>query len=768
MVSRLLLVCLCCVLATVCSSQPDTDRSKKELLQKLSLPTSDTNLQKLYNDLATLYLPVWRVRNLNVDSAFYFSRKAVYLLDSSNRNHYSVTTKSLCLLAETYLRAGNLTAGQRVFLQAIGSYHQTGDKESEAATWNTLGLVMAYIEPDISYCQHCFDNALSILTETGNLTKKIEVLLGMAEVYVRKGKSARAEKEILALLKEAKEKRAYNIADLYLYLAYLKRYEGNLADALSYALTAEKNLTQNSNGYRETDIYWELALEYDELNQPENSVYWYKKCIAVRENQKFSQYAIYRTYYLMIVQMIKTGHEKEALEILQRAEKENPPRSPTAMAILCQSRACCFIAQNRFALAEKNLLSMINFYTEELQDTEILFIAYYDISKFYVDRRQFKKAEPYLRKAFSMSESTTIARSKDLHLLMFAVDSASGNLNRAIGHFQKYKTLNDSLFNVAKNKQIEELMIKYETEKKDKNIQWLTKQSQLQLANLKSEKNTRNTALVCTGLLILLLALSYNRYKLKQRNSLQLEAQQKDIKEKNSDLQHLLHEKEWLVKEIHHRVKNNFHTVIGLLGTQSAYLKNEEAIGAMAESQQRIQAMSLIHQKLYQSETMSDIDMADYIYELVDYLKDSLNTGREILFHFQLDHISLGVYHAVPIGLILNETVTNAIKYAFPENRNGNIYISFTEDSEIENQLLLVVKDDGIGLGARFDTDSNSTMGMNLMRGLAKDIDGQFAIESTAGTVVTITFTYHRNVSKNTASKEKKHARLYEKKSIDC
>ena len=104
----------------------------------------------------------------------------------------------------------------------------------------------------------------------------------------------------------------------------------------------------------------------------------------------------------------------------------------------------------------------------------------------------------------------------------------------------------------------------------------------------------------------------------------------------------------------------------------------------MAESQQRIQAMSLIHQKLYQSENMSHIDMADYIHELVDYLKDSLNTGRRIQFHFLLDRIELGVYHAVPIGLILNETITNAIKYAFPGNRDGNIHISFTADHEIQ------------------------------------------------------------------------------------
>jgi len=255
--------------------------------------------------------------------------------------------------------------------------------------------------------------------------------------------------------------------------------------------------------------------------------------------------------------------------------------------------------------------------------------------------------------------------------------------------------------------------------------------------------------LICTGLLILLLCLGYNRYKLKQKNNLQLERQQKDITEKNIYLQHLLLEKEWLVKEIHHRVKNNFHIVIGLLGTQSGFLRNDEAISAMAESQQRIQAMSLIHQKLYQSENMSDIDMADYIHELADYLKDSLNTGRRIQFHFLLDRIELGVYHAVPIGLILNETITNAIKYAFPGNRDGNINISFTAEHDNANNLLLVVTDDGTGLPKNFDSSINRTMGMNLMQGLARDIDGKFTIQSSVGTTVKIAFSYHRDITRD-------------------
>ena len=225
-----------------------------------------------------------------------------------------------------------------------------------------------------------------------------------------------------------------------------------------------------------------------------------------------------------------------------------------------------------------------------------------------------------------------------------------------------------------------------------------------------------------------------------------MQAQQWLINQKNLTLTQLLREKEWLVKEIHHRVKNNFHMVMGLLGTQSGYLKNEEAITAVRESQHRVHAMSLIHQKLYQSENLSAIDIPGYIHELVDYLKDSLDSGRSIRFHLQIDRISLGLSYVVPIGLILNESITNVIKYAFPNNRQGNIYISFTQISN-ENRFLLAVRDDGIGLPAGFDSTRQVSMGMNLMKGLSEDIDGVFAIQSNNGTVVTVSFKYNPDIS---------------------
>lgn len=219
-----------------------------------------------------------------------------------------------------------------------------------------------------------------------------------------------------------------------------------------------------------------------------------------------------------------------------------------------------------------------------------------------------------------------------------------------------------------------------------------------------------------------------------------LRDQQKEIQKTNVSLQHLVKEKDWLVQEIHHRVKNNFHMVNGLLAAQIGYLKNEDAIKAIGESQHRIQAMSLIHQKLYQSESFSAIDISDYIRELVDYLRDSFNIRKTIQFKLNLEPVKLDLSRCIPLGLILNEAITNAIKYAFGRDQEGVISISLTYGNP--RQLVLVVSDNGAGLPPGFKIDTSDSMGMTLMQGLSEDMEGSFTIGNHNGTEIRISFVY--------------------------
>lgn len=181
--------------------------------------------------------------------------------------------------------------------------------------------------------------------------------------------------------------------------------------------------------------------------------------------------------------------------------------------------------------------------------------------------------------------------------------------------------------------------------------------------------------------------------------------------------------------------------VMSLLNTQSVYLEND-ALTAIKDSQHRMQAMSLIHQKLYQSENVAYINMPAYIHELTDYLSDSYDTGHAIHFDLDVQQIELDVAQAVPAGLILNEAITNAIKYAFPGETKGTI--SIIMQSIPGNGLLLDISDNGIGLPPGFDSAKNNSFGMSLMRGLVKQLEGGIQIQPGKGLRIRIEFPHNK------------------------
>jgi PAS domain S-box-containing protein len=235
-----------------------------------------------------------------------------------------------------------------------------------------------------------------------------------------------------------------------------------------------------------------------------------------------------------------------------------------------------------------------------------------------------------------------------------------------------------------------------------------------------------------------------------------------ESKQAQDQLKASLREKEILLKEIHHRVKNNLQVISGLLTLQAAQIDDERLLRVIKESQSRIWTMALIHQTLYQSGNLAGIDMGDYIRQLSSNLLSShAQVAMPPTLHFDLIPLQLAIDKAIPLALIVNELLINAVKHAFSDGRTGDIRIVLREcrdksrrvpieDIEItpkEGMTLpaythqLSIADNGIGLPQGFNAANQKSLGLQLVAMLAKQIEGKLRIESGHGTSVRIIFT---------------------------
>lgn len=214
----------------------------------------------------------------------------------------------------------------------------------------------------------------------------------------------------------------------------------------------------------------------------------------------------------------------------------------------------------------------------------------------------------------------------------------------------------------------------------------------------------------------------------------------RDISERKR-IEHILeslNEKELMLKEIHHRVKNNLAVISSLFYMQSTYTSDEPTIKILRESQDRVRSMSLVHETLYRSENLAAIDFGAYAQDLSERLFRTYGaTGGKIRLITQLDPVSLGIDQAIPCGLILNELITNAFAHGFPGERQGEIRVQVGRGAPAE--MKLSVCDDGVGFPAGLDIEHANTLGLRLIRALTRQIDGRFEIRRVAvGTAATL------------------------------
>lgn len=288
------------------------------------------------------------------------------------------------------------------------------------------------------------------------------------------------------------------------------------------------------------------------------------------------------------------------------------------------------------------------------------------------------------------------------------------NYKDAYKAFAEYDKLKNLVFTAEADQRISQLQTEFDVEQKENTIQD-------QESRIEKQRVRQNFTSVFAGILFLFLILLLATFINNRKKSMLLKKQNK--------------EKEFLLKEIHHRVKNNLGIISSLLDLQSAQLKDSNAINAIQESQSRVHSMSMIHQKLYQGKNLAAIEMKDYFINLSKHILDSYGVHDKVSLVFEMETLELDVDTAIPLGLIVNELLTNAFKYAFPNNNNGMVLIGLQLVKK--NKVILRVEDDGIGQAN--DKQVNGTgFGSVLIDLLIRQLNAKLHKKVKDGTFVTI------------------------------
>ena len=289
------------------------------------------------------------------------------------------------------------------------------------------------------------------------------------------------------------------------------------------------------------------------------------------------------------------------------------------------------------------------------------------------------------------------------------------NYQEAYQAFAEYDNLKNKVFTAEADHRTSLLRTEFDVAQKESTIQ-------LQEAQITRQRTRQTLIIIVVILLVLYLVLLYK-------------AIQNNIK-KNKLLEKKNIENEFLLKEIHHRVKNNLEIVSSLLALQSAEINDPKVVDAMQKSKHRIQSMSMIHQKLYQEKSLSSIEMKAYFEELANYVVNVFDAEKRIEVFFEMNAMELDVDTAIPIGLIVNELLTNSLKYAFPNNQKGIIKIGLKKE---HGQLFLKVSDNGIGKSDK-EEYIGTGFGTKLIQLLTRQLEGKMKLDIENGTMVSFEF----------------------------
>ncbi|MEQ8546584.1 MAG: histidine kinase dimerization/phosphoacceptor domain -containing protein [Cyclobacteriaceae bacterium] len=386
----------------------------------------------------------------------------------------------------------------------------------------------------------------------------------------------------------------------------------------------------------------------------------------------------------------------------------------------------------------KNILPEKSFISKRANALQHLAEVHLTLSKG-TDIYHLQQAKSFAQQAYNTANNANLIKNKSrAALILFRTLTALKPYDPASQYVEEYIAINDSLLSQERLAAVADMQARYESERKEMKISLLNDQNEIKAKNLEQAQALQGQQKIIIVLLtvgisgvILLLIWIY-------RFSLQKSKTNKELSRKNEIISQQSEEKEILLKEIHHRVKNNLQIISSLLDLQRKGVKDETALTALDDGQTRVQAMALIHQKLYQNENLGSISFKQYAEQLCEMLSAIYVPNNNVNIILPTKDALLDIDTAIPVGLILNELISNAFKHAFINSVEGQLTLGLQEDQDGNYEL--TVKDSGPGIPDHFDIDNAKSLGLRLVKSLCKQLYGSSTYSYSNGAQFLITF----------------------------
>lgn len=501
-------------------------------------------------------------------------------------------------------------------------------------------------------------------------------------------------------------------------------YAGEMGQALKYYIEAEQALDGEHQNPTYAKMINNLAVVYRTLKRYPEAIRMYQKSLSLKEVAKDSL-GIANTLNNIGLCYGYQNNQTAAVKYLKHAQGiYRSLGEMSEMLSMNVSLAVALHSMGQYAEPKKLLKEAFAFpglrlLLHDLAQAKMLYARILYKDKEYQEALAvLKSLEPELIKTKFTKSIATFYESK-----AYVLDALHQPQEAYDALFQ-HKLYQDSL-NI-------ETKLSFE---KDMEAKYLTKEkeAQIQIQNLQILKSKRERVLFTVALLALLLILGF-AYRL----SVQRKKANQLLGEKNNQIQQALEDKETLLKEIHHRVKNNLQIISSLLSLQSRRLEDPKALEAIQDGQNRVQSMALIHENLYQDANFVRVDATVYIDQLIENLIRSYNIRPEnITFVKKIDPLKLDVDTLIPLGLILNELISNVLKYAFQGKESGRVDLSLSRTDQL---LKLHIADDGQGMPPDFAPQNLKSLGYRLIHSFTKKLNGTVKTWNEQGANVEITF----------------------------